>query len=84
MQAITNLKTNWRQEFIDLLQKNGYEYLNITHNDDLVRNLRTCLERLNNISFSNDEWQQILNKYLTNKNEGIKEKTIKVQEDQHL
>ena len=66
---------------IRLLQANGYNYLNITHNDDLLQNLRAQLSRLNDIEFSEVEWQQILNNYLANKNEGIEEKTTKIQED---
>ncbi len=69
------------REFICLLQGNGYEYLNITQNDDLLQNLRSQLAKLNDITFSDNEWQQMLNKYLANKNEGIEEKTNKVQED---
>ena len=68
-------------EFINLLQLNGYEYINITRNDDLLQNLRAQLSKLNNIEFSEDEWQQMLNNYLANKTDGIKEKTTKVQED---
>ncbi len=68
-------------EFIRLLEINGYEYLNITQNADLLGNLRTQLEKLNEIKFSEEEWQQMLNNYLANRNEGIEEKTTKVQED---
>ncbi len=69
------------QEFIRLLQENGHEYLNITKNDDLIKNLRAQLSCLNNIKFSDNEWQRMLDGYLANKNEGIEEKTNKVQED---
>jgi type I restriction enzyme, R subunit len=68
-------------EFIRLLRSNGYEYLNITKNDDLLKNLRIQISRLNEMEFSENEWQQMLNNYLANKNEGIEEKTNKVQED---
>jgi len=68
-------------EFIRLLKNNGYEYLNITQNDDLIKNLRTQLSKLNNIEFSESEWKQMLTNYLADKNDGIKEKTTKIQED---
>jgi type I restriction enzyme, R subunit len=68
-------------EFIRILQTNGYEYLTIRSNDDLLVNLRTHLSRLNNVSFTDSEWSQILNNYLANKNDTIEEKTTKVQED---
>lgn len=68
-------------EFIRLLQNNGYEYLNITHNADLVKNLRAQLSKLNDMEFSESEWKQILTNYLANKNEAVAEKTTKIQED---
>ncbi|WPX99154.1 Type I restriction endonuclease subunit R [Candidatus Megaera polyxenophila] len=69
------------EEFIRILQENGYEYLNINQNNDLLKNLRTQLSKLNDIMFSDEEWRQMLNNYLANKNEGIEEKTTKIQED---
>ena len=68
-------------ELIRLLQNNGYEYLSIRQNDDLVKNLRTQLSKLNDLEFSKNEWEQLLNHYLVNKNDGVKEKTTKIQED---
>ena len=68
-------------EFISQLQANGYEYVNITQNEDLLRNLRIQLCRLNEIDLSDSEWQQILHNYLANKNESISEKTAKIHED---
>ncbi len=69
------------KEFIRILQNNGYEYLALTNNDDLLKNLRTQLSRLNAVTFSNDEWDQVLTHYLSNKNDSIEEKTTKIQED---
>lgn len=69
------------QEFIRQLQTNGYEYLKITRDEDLLLNLRTQISRLNDMVFSDAEWEQMLTKYLANKNESIEEKTTKVQED---
>lgn len=68
-------------EFIRLLETNGYAYLNITKDEDLLHNLRVQLSKLNEMEFSEAEWQQMLTNYLANKNEGIEEKTTKVQED---
>lgn len=69
------------QEFIRQLQTNGYEYLKITRDEDLLPNLRAQISRLNDMVFSDAEWEQMLTKYLANKNESIEEKTTKVQED---
>jgi type I restriction enzyme R subunit len=68
-------------ELIRLLQTNGYEYLTITNNNDLLNNLRSCLEQLNHITFSETEWQQLVTNYLCNQNQGIIDKTVKIQED---
>lgn len=68
-------------EFIQLLQANGYEYLTLTTNAELLTNLRSCLQKLNNINFSENEWQQLVTNYLCNQQEDIVEKTTKIQED---
>ena len=69
------------REFVRQLETNGYKYLNITKDEDLRHNLRAQLASLNDIDFSQSEWQQILDKYLVRKNEGIKEKTNRIQRD---
>ena len=68
-------------EFIHMLEEQGYEYLLLHTENDLVINLRKQLEKLNNYSFTNKEWKQFLVKSIANPNEGIKEKTRKIQED---
>ncbi|WP_196601175.1 type I restriction endonuclease subunit R [Pectinatus frisingensis] len=67
--------------FIKLLTEQGYTYLQIHSSDELVANLRVQLEKLNNYHFSNDEWQQFFSQNLANANDGIVEKTRKIQED---
>ena len=69
------------QEFLSLLQANGFQYLPINNNEDLVRNLRCQLESLNRIKFSESEWKRIFNEYISNQNESIAEKTFKIQEN---
>lgn len=44
------------QEFIRLLCEQGYEYLPIHTEKDLISNLRKKLEELNNYQFSDTEW----------------------------
>ena len=68
-------------EFIRLLTEQGYEYLPIHSEEDLVLNLRRQLEKLNNYVFSDSEWKQFFSDCVANKNEGIAEKTRKIQED---
>jgi len=50
------------QEFIRLLQTQGYEYLRIHDEASLLANLRKQLELLNNYSFSDAEWKWFFEK----------------------
>lgn len=69
------------QEFIRLLCEQGYEYLPIHSEEDLIQNLRTRLEDLNDYKFSDTEWERFFTEKIANKNEGIVDKTRKIQED---
>lgn len=69
------------KEFIKMLTEQGYEYLTINDSDSLVNNLRTQLELLNDYKFSENEWTSFFNSNIANNNEGIVEKTRKIQED---
>lgn len=68
-------------EFIKRLTDQGYEYLPIHTEKDLIDNLRHRLEELNKIHFSDDEWRRFFKKELANPNDGIVEKTKKIQEE---
>ena len=67
--------------FIKMLSEQGYEYIQIHKADDMVSNLRGQLEKLNNYKFSDKEWESFYNYNISNSNEGIVEKTRKMQED---
>lgn len=67
--------------FIKMLAAQAYDFLPITSEADLVLNLRAQIEKLNNYQFSDAEWKQFFAASLANKNEGIVEKTAKIQED---
>jgi type I restriction enzyme R subunit len=67
--------------FIKQLESQAYEYLEITNEQDLTTNLRTQLEKLNDITFSDKEWDYFFTHELANPNESIKDKTRTVQED---
>ena len=69
------------QEFIRLLCELGYERLTIHKEADLIANLRTQLEKLNNYRFTDGEWKRFWNEVLANTNSGILEKTRLIQED---
>lgn len=69
------------QEMITLLQAQGYEYLPIHSEAELLANLRKKLEELNNYTFTDGEWDRFFHAIIANSNAGIEEKTRVIQED---
>ncbi len=69
------------QDLIGRLQVQAYEYLRITSEADLIANLRRQLETLNRIVFSDAEWEGFYSKKIAGANDGIIEKTGRIQED---
>lgn len=69
------------RNLISNLISQGYERLFVKSNKDLYKNLKIQLEKLNNISFSSSEWERFLQEYLDCPNEGMIEKTRKIQEN---
>ena len=67
------------KEFIRMLTEQGYEYLHIHTEKDLIFNLRNQLERLNDYKFSDSEWNRFFNNSIANQNEGNNETTRKIQ-----
>lgn len=69
------------KEFIRMLTEQGYEYLQIHTEKDLISNLRSQLERLNSYKFTDSEWERFFNTCIASQKDGIVEKTRKIQED---
>ena len=69
------------QEFIRMLCEQGYTYLPIHTESDLIANLRAQLERLNAYRFSDAEWDRFFKEIIANPNNHIVEKTRMIQED---
>ncbi len=69
------------REFIDMLTRQGYERLKIESEAELIANLRRQLEKLNNIDFSDGEWERFFSECIAGQNEEIVEKTRKIQTD---
>lgn len=69
------------EEFIRMLRSQGYEYITIENEDALVANLRAQLEILNDIRFSNSEWKRFFIECIASANDGIVEKTNRIQVD---
>lgn len=69
------------RQMIENLVSQGYERLIVKSNDELYTNLKIQIGKLNNISFSDEEWNRFLIEYLDTPNDGMIEKTRKVQEN---
>ena len=69
------------ENMINNLVSQGYERLDVRSMDDLYANLRVQIEKLNDIKFSDSEWKRLLLEYLDAPNDGIIEKTRKIQEN---
>jgi type I restriction enzyme R subunit len=67
--------------FIKILSEQGYDYITIHEEKDLVINLRKQLELLNKFTFSDKEWKQFFSECLASSKDGIVEKTRKIQTD---
>ena len=69
------------KQMIENLISQGYERLVVKSNEDLYANLKIQIERLNGVSFTKDEWNRFLLEYLDAPNDGMIEKTRKIQEN---
>ena len=63
------------------LQRQGYEYLPIHNEKELIANLRNQLEKLNDITFTDSEWQRFFKTEIAKESNGIKEKAFTIQRD---
>jgi type I restriction enzyme R subunit len=69
------------RDLIARLQRQGYEYLPIHNESELIVNLRRQLEVLNNIRFTDGEWQRFFKTEIANESKGIREKAFTIQRD---
>jgi len=63
------------------LKEQAYEHLRISSEQALVANLRTQLEKLNAMTFSDAEWERFFTQKIASANDNIVEKTARIQED---
>ena len=66
---------------IKQLQAQGYEYLELHTPQEMIDNLRICIQELNSYTFTNSEWDRFFKTVIANRGDGIKEKTEKIQKD---
>lgn len=70
------------RELIADLSRQGYEYRkDITSHDALLANVRDKLQTLNNVTFTDAEWQRFLTEYLDRPSENVIDKTRKIHDD---
>lgn len=67
--------------FINRLCRQGYKRLVVADEAALVANLRAQLELLNRVSFTNGEWNRLFKGWIAADNDGIVEKTRRIQRD---
>lgn len=69
------------RDLIERLQRQGYEYLPIHMESELVANLRRQIERLNNYRFTDAEWQRFFKTEIANEGKCIEDKAFTIQQD---
>ena len=68
------------ETLIKQLESQGYEYVHIHSEEGLVSNLRNQIEALNDVQFSDAEWNRFFSSEIARPNAGIVEKTKMLQE----
>ena len=74
-------ETDLEREMIEQLQRQGYDYVPIKHESELVANLRKQLERLNDYTFTDAEWERFFKSEIAKEGNGITEKAQTIQQD---
>ena len=69
------------KEFIRILCEQGYEYLPIHSEAELIANLRRKLEELNHYTFTDSEWERFFTSCIAVANDKIEDKSRRIQED---
>lgn len=67
--------------FVKQLCRQGYERLDVSSEEELIANLRMQLEALNRMNFSDKEWARLFKGWIAADNDGIVEKTRRIQRD---
>ena len=80
-QAAYQSEADLERTFLALLVEQAYEYLPVRSEADLIANLRVQLEALNQVTFTDGEWQRFFTHQVASANDGIVEKTAKIQSD---
>lgn len=70
------------KELIQDLENQGYEHLpKVTNQESMLANVRLQLQNLNNVEFTDKEWQRFVIEYLDKPNDNQLDKTRKLHDD---
>jgi type I restriction enzyme R subunit len=80
--AVYQTEASLEREFIQDLMNQGYENpTNLTTQEAMLSNVRTQLQSLNNMAFSDTEWIRFVEEYLDKPSDTLSEKTRKIHDD---
>lgn len=82
-QATYQTENALEREFIQDLKNQGYEKLSLKNYAEMLANVRTQLQTLNNMAFSDGEWTRFVEEYLDKPGDNIVDKTRKIH-DNHI
>lgn len=75
-------KMTWNEGWLLTCRIRGYEYRpDLNNQQALLANVRTQLQTLNNLQFSDGEWLRFVETYLDKPSEGIVDTTRKIHDD---
>ena len=80
--VVYQTEASLEHEFIQDLRNQGYEYLpDLNTPEALLANVRTQLQALNDVEFTDSEWVRYVEEYLDKPSDSLIEKTRKIQDD---
>lgn len=80
--VVYQTEASLEHEFIQDLRNQGYKYLpDLNTPEALLANVRTQLQALNDVEFTDSEWDRYVEEYLDKPSDSLVEKTRKLQDD---
>lgn len=80
--VVYQTEASLEHEFIRDLRNQGYEYLpDLNTPEALLANVRVQLQDLNDVVFTDSEWERYVEEYLDKPSDSLVEKTRKIQDD---
>lgn len=80
--VVYQTEASLEHEFIQDLRNQGYEYLpDLNTPEAMLANVRVQLQNLNDVVFTDSEWNRYVEEYLDKPSDSLVEKTRKIQDD---